>query len=108
MCIGQVGGVAVAQHEKCAEQNEERERREYREGSPFEAKALPKDGCKAERAEPEQVNPVGDGGAAADEDQNDYGKEEINRQRRTLRFAVRRTVNCFGHFPPHSGEKCAL
>ncbi len=62
----------------------------------------------AERAEPEQVNPVGDGGAAADEDQNDNGKKEINCKARTLRFAVRRPIDCFGHFPPHSGDKCAL
>src|ERR1700722_10553712 len=68
MRIGQVGGVAVAQYEKRAEEDHERERREYRERSPLEAEALPKDGCEAERTEPEQVNPVGDGGAAADKD----------------------------------------
>src|ERR1700722_2669455 len=100
--------MAVPQHEKRAEQDEERERREYRERSPFEAKALPKDSGIPERAEPEQVNPVGDGGAAADKNQNHNGKEEINGEARTLRFAVRRPIDCFGHFPPHSGDKRAL
>ena len=84
--VRQVGGMAVAQREKCGEQNDEGQRREDREGSPFEAKALPEDACIAERAEPEQVNPVGDGGSAADEDENDDGEEEINHQARARRF----------------------
>jgi len=50
--------MAVAQREKCSEQNDEGHCSENREGSPFEAKALPENACIAERAEPEQVNPV--------------------------------------------------
>ncbi len=64
MCIGQVGGVAMAQNEKRAEQNQERERSKHRKRSPFKAEALPKDGSEAEGAEPEQVNLARDQGAA--------------------------------------------
>ena len=43
MRVGQVGGVAVAQREKRAQQNHERQRREDRKDSPLEAEALPED-----------------------------------------------------------------
>ena len=98
--IGQIGGVAVPKQEKRAEENQKGERREDGERSPFEAKGLPEDCCEAERAEPEQVNPIGDGGAAADEDQNDDGEEEINRKARTLRFACAGQSMVSGIFHP--------
>ena len=76
--VGQIGGVAMAKREECAEEDEERERREGREGSPLQAPGLPEDTGVAERAEPEKVNPVGDSGAAADEDEDDCGKKKVD------------------------------
>jgi hypothetical protein len=71
MRIRQIAGVAVAEGEEGAEEDEEGEHRKGREGSPLEAKGLPEDGSVAERAEPEEVNPIGNGGAAANKDEDD-------------------------------------
>ena len=83
--VGQIGGVAMAKREECAEEDEEGKRREGCEGSPLQAPGLPEDAGVAERAEPEKANPVGDGGAAADEDEDDSGKKEVNGKARPAR-----------------------
>ena len=48
------------------------------EGPPLEAKGLPEDGSVAERAEPEEVDPIGNGSAAANEDKDDDSDWKID------------------------------
>jgi hypothetical protein len=65
MRLRQIAGVTVAEGEESAEENEEGEDGKGREGPPLKAKGLPKDGNITERVEPEEVNPVRNGGTAA-------------------------------------------
>jgi hypothetical protein len=72
---GQIALVGALESGKCPQQNEKCERKKAREDAPFEPARLPEDLAVAERLKPQQVNPVGERGAAAEHDDGDDGDE---------------------------------
>jgi hypothetical protein len=66
--VGQVGGMGPFEDGKDNIEEEECDYRKGGEDAPFKAASLPKYRGIAEGAKPEQVDPVGEGGASAEDD----------------------------------------
>ena len=76
MVLGEVVCVGAAEGGEDAEEIEEGGGGEGGEDAPLEGAGLEEDGGVAEGAEPEQVNPVGEQGAAGEDEDEDGGEQD--------------------------------
>jgi hypothetical protein len=76
----------MAESEEGAEEDEEGKHGKDYERPPLEAKGLPEDGSIAERVEPEEVNPIGNGGAAANNDKDDKSNRKVDSKAKAPRL----------------------
>ncbi len=100
---GEIAGVGALEQRKCAIEHQECGCGKTEEDAPGNALRLPEDLTVAERAEPEQVNPVGEGGAARKENEGGDGEQnEDNAAAWPGRLRLERPIDGLGQFstPP--------
>ena len=98
--LRQIVPMAAAESEESAEEDEKGDHRRDCESSPLKPKGLPEDGREAERAEPLQIDPIRDGGAAADENQDDKGDQDVDKKAQAPRLLMHREIDGFRHRGP--------
>jgi hypothetical protein len=97
--LGQIVDVGAPEYRKDSEEDGEGDDGEGSKDAPLKSGRPPEDGGVAERAVPEQIDPIREGGAAAEEDHGEDGKDDENAAAAWARGLNRaRPIDGFGQF----------